>query len=121
MAKRVGTWWIRDGLDARRDEARGFGSTLDALNDFDWTEDHGDSDVLKRDFVETSEYTEKVDLVDVMFMCSHGSYDPDDSSTWGHAFRTSDGRVRTSDDIDWGKGDLELFSSHACRLLYHSS
>jgi hypothetical protein len=125
MAKRVGTWWIRDGLDARREEAQGFGSTLELLTDFDWTEDHGDANVLQKDFVETSGYAEKVDQVDIMFMCTHGSYDRDDSSTWGHAFKTGEPRprdkVRTSDDIDWGKWDLEYFSSHACRLLYHSS
>ena len=121
MAKRVGTWWIRDGLNARREEARGFGETLSALSSFDWTEDHGDTNVLKKDFVETASYTEKIDRVDLMFMCSHGSYDPYDASTYGHAFCTHDGTVHSSDDIDWGKSDLEIFSSHACRLLYHSA
>jgi hypothetical protein len=114
MAKRVGTWWIRDGLDARREEARGFGEVLSALSTFDWTQDHGDANVLKKDFVETPSYSEKVDRVDLLFMCTHGS-------EAGHAFLTYDGRVRTSDEIDWGKWDLEYFATHACRLLYHSS
>jgi hypothetical protein len=121
MAKRVGTWWIKDGLDARRKEAQSFGEVLEILSSFSWTQDHGDSNVLKRDFVETPSYTEKIDQVDLMYMCSHGSYDPGDSSTWGHAFNTWDGTVETSDTIDWGKVDLEYFSSHACKLLYHSS
>lgn len=121
MTKKVGTWWIRDGLEARRTEARGFGDVLDCLSSFQWTEDHGDSNVIRKDFVETASYTERVDQVDFMFMCSHGSYDPDKSSTWGEAFRTSDGTVRCTNAIDWGKNDLEYFSSHACKLLYHSS
>lgn len=112
MAKRVGTWWIRDNLNARRDEARGFGEILDLLSDFDWTQDHGDSSVLERDFVETANYTEKVDLVDYMFMCSHGN---------PNEFLTSDGRVNCGEDIDWGKSDLEIFSTHACSLLRHTS
>ncbi|MBU7030801.1 MAG: hypothetical protein HXS48_27965 [Theionarchaea archaeon] len=120
MAKRVGTWWIRDGLNERRDEAQGFGKLLEGLSSFDWTQDRGDAQVVKKDFVETSGYSEKVDHVDVMFMCSHGSYNPGNSSTWGRAFAASDGVIRTSDTIRWGKGDLEHFSSHACRLLYHS-
>ncbi len=119
--KRVGTWWIKDGLDARRAEAQGFGEVLELLSSFDWTQDHGDANVLKKDFVETADYSEKVDQVDLMFMCSHGVYDPDDSSTWGHAFATSSGSVSSGDTIKWGKWDLEYFSSHACRLLYHSS
>ena len=93
--KRVGTWWIKDGLDARRIEAQGFGEVLELLSAFDWTQDHGNENVLKKDFVETSNYSEKVDKVDIMFMCSHGVYDPDDSSTWGHAFATSGGSVTT--------------------------
>lgn len=121
MAKRVGTWWIRDGLNARRDEAQGFGEILDLLSSFDWTQDHGDSAVLKKDYVETSGYSEKVDMVDLMFLCTHGQYDPDDSSTWGKKFATSDGSVSSGDSIKWGKVDLEYFSTHACRLLYHSS
>jgi len=121
MAKRVGTWWIKDGLDERRKEAQSFGETLDHLSSFNWTQDHGDSNVLKKDFVETAGYSEKIDMVDLMYMSSHGCYNPDDSSTWGHAFSVSDGTVRTSDPIDWGKWDLEYFSSHACKLLYHSA
>lgn len=121
MAKRVGTWWIRDGYDGRRDEAQGFGRVLEMLPSFAWTEDHGDADVLKKDFVETAAYSEKVDKTDLMFMCSHGVYDPGNSSTWGHGFATDSGTVRTSDEIDWGKWDLEYFSSHACKLLYHSA
>ena len=121
MAKRVGTWWIKDGLDDRRKEAQSFGDVLDNLSSFNWTQDHGDSNVLRKDFVETTNYTEKIDQVDLMYMSSHGSYDPDNATTWGHAFMTSDGSVHTSNTIDWGKSDLEYFSSHACRLLYHTS
>lgn len=121
MAKRVGSWWIKDGLDDRRKEAQGFADILDNLSSFNWTQDHGDSNVLKKDFVETASYDEKVDQVDMMYMSSHGNYDKDDSSTWGHAFSAWDGTVRTSDVIDWGKSDLEYFASHACKLLYHSS
>jgi hypothetical protein len=121
MAKRVGTWWIKDGLDARRTEAQSFGEVLELLSSFDWTQDHGDNSVLKKDFVETSGYVEKVDQVDMLYLSTHGSYDEDDPSTWGHAFLTSDGTVRTSESIDWGKSDLEYFSSHACKLLYHSA
>jgi len=121
MVKRVGTWWIRDGLDDRRVEAQGIGEVLDLLFLFDWTQDHGDANFLERDFVETANYSEKVDQVDIMFKCTHGVYDPGDPSTWGHAFATATGDVETSDTIKWGKWDLEHFSSHACRLLYHSS
>lgn len=121
MVKRVGTWWIRDGLDDRRVEAQGFGEILDLLSTFDWTQDHGDAGFLEKDFVETASYSEKVDHVDIMFKCTHGVYDPYDSSTWGHAFATWTGDVETSDTIKWGKGDLDHFSSHACRLLYHST
>lgn len=121
MAKNVGTWWIKSGLDDRRKEAQSFGEVLEILSSFNWTQDHGDSNVLKKDFVETPSYTEKVDQVDMMYMSSHGSYDPDDSSTWGHAFCAWDGTIKTSNSIDWGKVDLEYFSSHACKLLYHSS
>lgn len=121
MTKRVGTWWIKDGLDDRRKEAQGFGEVLDNLSSFDWTQDHGGSNVKKKDFVETAGYDEKIDMVDIMYMSSHGSYNKDDSSTWGHAFSVGDGTVRTSDSIDWGKSDLEYFSSHACKLLYHTT
>ena len=121
MVKNVGTWWIRDGMDERRTEARGFGEVWNCLSSFNWTQDHGDNNVLRKDFVETANYDEKVDEVDIMFMCTHGSYNPDVSSTWGEAFSTSDGSVDHSDIIDWGKKDLEYFSSHSCKLLYHSS
>ena len=121
MVKRVGTWWIRDGLDARRTEARGFGEVLDILSGFNWTQDHGDTNVVKKDFIETANYDEKIDQVDLMFMCTHGDYDIGVSSTYGRGFSTSDGTVSESDTIDWGKRDLEYFSTHACRLLYHSS
>lgn len=121
MAKRVGTWWIRDGLNARKKEARSFGDVLETLSSFSWTQDHGDGAVLKKDFVETAGYSEKVDRVDLLYMCSHGEYDRDDSSTWGRGFWTSDGVVRSTDSIDWGKSDLEYFASHACKLLYHAS
>lgn len=56
-----------------------------------------------------------------MFMCSHGVYNDKDSSTWGRTFATSSGNVSVSDSIEWGQNDLEIFSSHACKLLYHSS
>lgn len=46
MARNLGSWWIKDGIDGRRLEAQGFASTLAALSQFDWTEDHGESDVL---------------------------------------------------------------------------
>jgi len=121
VTKKVGTWWIKDGLDDRRKEAQGFGEVLDCLSSFVWSEDHGDNHVLKKDFVETADYTEKVDTVDIMYMSSHGAYISKVSSTWGHAFSTSDGTVNSSDSIDWGKQDLEYFSSHACKLLYSSS
>ncbi len=121
MSKKVGTWWIKDGLDDRRKEAQGFGEMLNHLSSFYWTDDHGEEDVLRKDFVETQNYIERVDNVSMMYMSSHGSYDPDNSSTWGKAFCTSDGTVTTSDSIEWGKSDLEYFSSHACKLLYHSS
>jgi hypothetical protein len=121
MAKRVGTWWIKGGMDERRKEAQGFGDVLSGLPSFNWTQDHGDSGVLKKDFVETASYTEKVDEVDLMYMCSHGNYTDGVSSTYGKAFSVWNNTVRSSDTIDWGKSDLEYFSSHACRLLYHSS
>lgn len=121
MAKRVGSWWIKDGLDDRRKEAQGFADVLDNLSSFDWTQDHGDSGVLRKDFVETAGYTEKVDQVDMMYISSHGIYTDGVPSTYGGAFSAWDGSVRTSDTIDWGKSDLEYFASHACKLLYHSS
>lgn len=121
MAKRVGTWWIKDGWDQRRKEAQSLGEVLEILSSFDWSQDHGDSNVLKKDFVETADYAEKIDRVDIMYMSSHGNYDPDDSSTWGHAFNVWGGTVNAANTIDWGKSDLEYFSSHACKLLYHTS
>lgn len=121
MTVHVGTWWIRSGDDDRRDEGQGFGSALNNIAGFEWKYDFGDSEVVRKDFVETADYAEKVDRVDIMFMCSHGKYDPDVSSTWGHAFATSDKKVTVSDALPWGKVDLEVFSSHACKLLYHSS
>jgi hypothetical protein len=121
MTKRVGTWWIRDGVEERRTEAQSFGATLQLFASFDWTQDHGDSAVKERDFIETPAYTEKVDQVDMLYLSTHGVYDDEDASTWGHAFRTSDGTVRTSESIDWGKSDLEYFATHACKLLYHSA
>jgi hypothetical protein len=121
MARNVGTWWIRDGLDDRRDEAQGFGSALANIPGFAWTQDLGDSNVLRQDFVNTANYTERIDLVDAMFMCSHGVYNDNDPSTWGLTFATSNGNVSVSDSIEWGQNDLEIFSSHACKLLYHSS
>ena len=121
MAKRVGTWWIKDGVDDRRKEAQGLGDILNNLSSFSWTQDHGDSNVKRKDFVETASYTEKVDEVDILYLSTHGSYDKDDSSTWGHAFNVWDGKVRPTNAIDWGKNDLEYFSTHACKLLYHTS
>jgi hypothetical protein len=121
MTKSVGTWWIKSGMNDRKKEAESFGAVLSWLPSFMWTLNLGESDLLKKDFIETQNYQEKVDRVDLMYMSSHGSYDPDDSSTWGHAFCTSDGVVTCADSIDWGKEDLEYFTSHACKLLYHSS
>lgn len=112
MARRIGSWWIRDGIDGRRIEAQGFGSLLNSLSGFDWTQDHGDNNVLEKDFVETANYTEKADLVDAVMMSSHGN--PNEFSVW-------DGKVSTSDTIRFGKGDLEIFATHACKLLEHTS
>ncbi len=111
MARRIGAWWIKDGLDGRRIEAQGFGSVLNILSQFSWTQDHGDEDVLEKDFVETASYTEKVDEVDAVMMSSHGSET---------GFAVWDGRVSTGDTVDFGKRDLEIFATHACKLLYHS-
>jgi hypothetical protein len=112
MARNIGSWWIKDGIDGRRIEAQGFASTLNTLAGFDWTEDHGDSGVLEKDFVETSSYTEKVDNVDAVQMSSHGNQ---------NAFSVSNGSVSTSDTIRFGKVDLEIFATHACDLLEHTS
>ena len=81
MARAIGAWWIKDGIDGRRLEAQGFASTMDAVSGFDWTEDHGDSGVLEKDFVETANYDEKVDKVDAMQMSSHGN--PNGFAVWG--------------------------------------
>src|SRR5215207_3538792 len=94
MARRIGSWWIKDGIDGRRIEAQGFASLLDTLPGFEWTEDHGDSAVLEKDFVETANYTEKVDTVDALQMSSHGN---------PNAFSVSNGSVSTSDTIRLGK------------------
>lgn len=111
MARTLGSWWIKDGIDGRRLEAQGFASLLDSLSGFQWTEDHGDSAVLEKDFVETANYTEKVDQVDGVMMSSHGN--PNSFSVWN-------GSVSTSDTIKFGKGDLEFFATHACKLLENS-
>lgn len=112
MARRMGSWWIKDGLDGRRLEAQSFASTFDLLSGFSWTEDHGDSNVKEKDFVDTSNYDEKSDNVDCLMMSSHGS--PGRFSTW-------DGSVSTSDSISFGSGDLEVWASHACQVLKHDS
>lgn len=112
MARTIGSWWIKDGIDGRRVEAQGFASTLDSISGYDWTEDHGDSGVVRKDFVETANYTEKVDNVDAVQMSSHGN--PNGFSTWN-------GSVTTSDSIDFGKVDLEVFATHACKLLEHTA
>ncbi len=121
MARQFGTWWIKSGMDERRDEARSFGDVLEHVPSMYWTEDHGEGDVVKKDFVKTPGYAERVDKVDGLYMSSHGSYNPDDEPTWGHAFCTYDGVVQASDAIEWGHSDLEFFASHACKLLYHSA
>ena len=112
MARTIGSWWIKSGIDGRRIEAQGFAAMLDSIPGFDWTEDHGDSAVLERDFVETANYTEKIDNVDAVQMSSHGNPD---------AFSVSNGSVSTSDTIRFGKGDLEIFATHACHLLENST
>ena len=112
MARRIGSWWIKDGIDGRCLEAQGFASLLNTISGFDWTEDHGDSDVLEKDFVETAHYTEKVDEVDALQMSSHGN--PGGFAVW-------DGSVSTGDTIRFGKSDLEIFATHACNLLEHTS
>jgi hypothetical protein len=111
MARTIGAWWIKDGIDGRRIEAQGFASTLDTLSGFDWTEDHGDSGVVEKDFVETPNYTERIDNVDAVQMSSHGN--PNSFSVW-------DGSVSTSDTVRFGKLDLEIFATHACKLLEHT-
>lgn len=113
MAKRVGTWWIRDGLNDRRKEAQSFGEVLENLSTFAWTKDHGDSEVVRNDFVETPDYTEKADQVDLLYMSTHGS-------NQGRELLKADGRVRVPDVIDWGRADLEFLASQACKMLHHS-
>ncbi len=112
MAKRMGSWWIKDGIDGRRKEAQGFPATFALASGFDWTEDHGDSGVLEKDFVVTSNYQEKSEKVDCLMMSSHGN---------PNGFSTSDGSVSTGDNVDFGIGDLEVFATHACALLEHTS
>ena len=94
MARTIGSWWIKDGIDGRRIEAQGFASLLDTISGFDWTEDHGDSGVVRKDFVETANYTEKVDNVDAVQMSSHGN--PNGFSTWTRRTRTTAGSRRSS-------------------------
>lgn len=112
MARRVGSWWIKDGIDGRRLEAQGFASLLNGLSEFDWTQDRGDSGVVEKDFVTTANWTERSDEVDAVMMSSHGSSD---------GFNVWDGRVTTSDAVDFGKNDLEVFATHACNLLEHTA
>ena len=112
MARNMGSWWIKDGIDGRRIEAQGFASLLGSLSGYAWTQDHGDSHVLEKDFVETANYTEKVDQVDAVMMSSHGN---------PNSFSVSNGSVSTSDTIKFGKGDLEIFATHACKLLEHTA
>lgn len=112
MAREIGSWWIKDGIDGRRIEAQGFGSLLNHISGFSWSEDHGDNNVLEEDFVETPNHTEKVDNVDAVMMSSHGN---------PNSFSVSDGSVSTSDNVRFGKQDLEIFATHACKLLEHTS
>jgi hypothetical protein len=112
MARNIGAWWIKDGIDGRRIEAEGFASLLNGLSGFSWSENHGDSDVIKQDFVETANYVERIDQVDAVMMSSHGSPD---------GFSVSDGSVTTSDTVRFGKNDLEIFATHACSLLEHTA
>src|SRR5262245_60122003 len=112
MARNLGSWWIKDGIDGRRIEAQGFCSLLEPLGQFAWTHDHGDSIVLEKDFVETPNHTEHVDEVDAVMMSSHGN--PNGFSVW-------DGSVTNGDTIRFGKNDLEFFATHACALLEHTA
>jgi hypothetical protein len=112
MARNLGSWWIKDGIEGRRLEAEGFASTLGSLNQFDWTENHGDSDVRESDFVVTSGTTQRSDSIDAMQMSSHG---------WPNGFNVWNGSVTTSEAVDFGKFDLEIFATHACDLLEHTS
>jgi hypothetical protein len=112
MAKFVGSWWIKDGIDGRRIEAEGFASTLGGLSQFDWTENHGDSGVVESDFVTTANTTQRSDSVDALQMSSHGN--TNEFLVWG-------GSVSTGEAVDFGKNDLEIFATHACHLLEHSA
>lgn len=112
MARTIGSWWMKDGIDGRRIEAQGFASTLDPIPGFDWTEDHGDADVIEKDFVETADYDERIDKVDAVQMSSHGN---------PNGFAVTGGSVSTSDTVRFGKNDLEIFATHACSLLEHST
>lgn len=112
MVKRVGSWWIRDNIEGRRIEAEGFAETLAGLSQFDWTENHGDSGVIESDFVTTAKATQRSDSVDALQMSSHGN--PNGFSVWN-------GSVSTSDAVDFGKSDLEIFATHACDLLEHTA
>ncbi|MFL6140907.1 MAG: DUF6345 domain-containing protein [Labedaea sp.] len=111
MPRRVGSWWIKDGSDGRRIEAQGFGSLLEGLSQFAWTEDHGDNGVVEKDFVDTASYVERSDSVAALVMSSHGS--PSGFAVW-------DGYVSTGDAVDFGKSDLVVFATHACGLLEHT-
>ena len=96
------------GASRRRDSPR----RSSALNGFAWTEDHGDWAVLEKDFVETAELRrEGRSGVDAVMMSSHGN---------PNGFSVSNGSVSTSDTIRFGKGDLEIFATHACKLLEHT-
>lgn len=112
MVKYVGSWWIKDGLDGRRLEAEKFASTLGALSQFDWTQNFGDTTVVKKDFVTTAGQTQRTDSVDALQMSTHG---------WTDGFLVTKDSVTTGDAIDFGKNDLEFFASHACDLLEHSA
>lgn len=112
MVKRVGSWWITDNIDGRRKEAEGFAETLAGLSQFDWTENHGNSGVIESDFVTTAKVTQRSDSVDALQMSSHGN--PNGFSVWN-------GTVSTSDAVDFGKSDLEIFATHACDLLEHTA
>ena len=117
----VGCWWIRDGLNSRRREARRFGERLERRPGVAWEQDHGDAAVVRSHFLEAAGTDEHVDRVDFMYLCTHGDYDPANESTYGRGFTCWDGVVRCTDHIKWGNFDLEFFSAHSCRLLYHSA
>jgi hypothetical protein len=60
------------------------------ISGFAWTEDHGDNNVLEKDFVESSNSIEKIDKPDAAVMSSHGN---------PIGFSLSDGSVSTTDTI----------------------